>query len=39
MFKPANVIKLIGCYDLIDVGTYMVPIENYHGSVVNIKSF
>jgi hypothetical protein len=38
-FKLANVIKLIGCYVLIDVGTYMVPIENNHGSVINIKSF
>jgi hypothetical protein len=38
-FKPANVIKLIGCYVLTNVRTNIVLIENNHGLVVNIKYF
>jgi len=37
-FKPTNVINLIGWFNEIDVKTTMVPIENNHGSMANIKS-
>jgi hypothetical protein len=37
-FKPIDRVQLIGCSNLIGVGTTMVPVENNPGSISNIKS-
>ncbi len=37
-FKPIDEIKLTSCSYLTGVGIDMVPIENNHSSIANIKS-
>ncbi len=37
-FKLAYAINLTSWFDQTNVGTTMVPIENNHGSMANIKS-
>ncbi len=37
-FKPIDVINIIGWSDQTNVGITIIPIENSHGYVANIKS-